>query len=130
MHLVERPEVSSLVHRLLPGFEHHTSDVPKQQMKTPANRRTGEVTTPIVSTEQNMQIGLHRRIDYQEIGVSDSNVQHNRSVHRRSGVPATGDRRPATSESPYQIPTFNTTDWYTGEAAHRRISCERNNTTD
>ena len=62
-----------------------------QQIGTPAKRRTGD----------------------RRVAVSDSNVQHNRLVHRRSGVPATG-------ESPYQIPTFNTTDWYTGEAAYRR----------
>ena len=63
------------------------------------------------------------------IGVSNSNfnttesitsnwrikfqLQHNKLVHRRSGVPATG-------ESPYRLPTFNTTNWYTGEAAYRR----------
>ena len=60
----------------------------------PANRRTGETA-------------------YRRTGVSDSNVQHNRLVHRRIGVPA------------YQIPTFNTTDWYTGESAYRRIRFQR-----
>ena len=93
------------------------------------------------------RIGVHRRIDYhhsayqiqtsnttdwytgeaayrrpatgdRRVAVSDSNVQHNRLVHRQSGVPATG-------ESPYQIPTFNTTDWYTGEAAYRRPASRR-----
>ena len=66
---------------------------PKQQIGTPAKRRTGD----------------------RRVAVSDSNVQHNRLVHRQIGVPATG-------ESPYQIPTFNTTDWHTGEAAYRRVA--------
>ena len=52
MHSMQRPEVFFLVHRLLPGFELQTSDVPKQQMKTPANRRTGKVTASNVLTEQ------------------------------------------------------------------------------
>ena len=42
------------------------------------------------------RISVLRRIDYQQIGVSDSNVQLHRLIHRRSGKPATGDRRPAT----------------------------------
>ena len=67
-----------------------------QQIGTPAKRRTGD-----------------RRFGDRRVAVSDSNVQHNRLVQRQSGVPATG-------ESPYQIPTSNTTDWYTGEAAYRR----------
>ena len=62
------------------------------------------------------RIAVHRRIDYQRIGVSDSNVQHNKLVHRRIGVPATGES--ITGESAYQIPTFNTTDWRTGESAY------------
>ena len=69
---------------------------PTQQVGTPAKRRTGD----------------------RRVAVSDSNVQHNRLVHRRSSVPATG-------ESPYQIPTFNTTDWYTGKAAYRRPASRR-----
>ena len=36
----------------------------------------------------------------------------------------TGDRRPATGESPYQIPTFNTTDWCTGD---RRVAVSDSN---
>ena len=155
-------------------------------MKTPAKRRTGEVTASNVSTEQTWCTGksaytgesitsksayriptFHttdgytgdartdvpatgdrrpatgdRRVAYQiptfnttdwytgeaayrrpatgdrRVAVSDSNVQHNRLVHCRSGVPATGNRQPATGESPYQIPTFNTTYWYTGELAY------------
>ena len=70
-------------------------------------------------------ITINRRIRFQRstqqigtpanrrTGVSDSHVQHNRLVHRRIGVPA------------YQIPTFNTTDWYTGESAYRRIRFQR-----
>ena len=39
----------------------------------------------------------------------------------------TGDRRPATGESPYQIPTLDTTDWCTGDRrpASRRIRFQR-----
>ena len=87
------------------------------------------------------RIGVHRRIDYHKsayqiptfnqqigapanqrtqanrlplIGVSDSNVQHNKLVHRRIGV----HRRIDYHTSAYQIPTFNTTNWYTGELAY------------
>ena len=94
------------------------------------------------------RIGVHRRIDYHKsayqiptfnkqigtpanqrtqanrlplIGVSDSNVQHNRLVHRRIGV----HRRIDYHHSAYQIPTSNTTDWYTGEAAYRRPANRR-----
>ena len=70
---------------------------PTQQIGTPANRRTRANRLPL-------------------IGVSDSNVQHNRLVHRRIGVHGRIDYHP----SAYQIPTSNTTDWYTGEAAYRR----------
>ena len=102
---------------------------PTQQISTPANRRTQANRLP-------------------SFGVSDSNVQHNRLVHRRSSVPATGDRRVAVSDSnvqhnrlvhrrigvhgridyhpsAYQIPTFNKTDWHTGEAAYRRPASRR-----
>ena len=89
---MQRPEVFFLVHRLLPGFELQTSDIPKQQMKTPAIRRPQANRLP-------------------PVGVSDSNVQHNRLVHRRIGVHMRIDYH----QSAYQIPTFNTTDWYTGE---------------
>ena len=205
MHSMQRPGVFILVHQLLPGFELQTSDVPKQQMKTPANRRTGEVTASNVQHYKlvHRRIGVHRRIDYHQsayqnsnvqhnrlvhrrsgvpanrrpashrirfqrttqqigtpanrrTGVSDSNVQHNRLVHRRSGVPVNrrtasrrirfqhstqqigtpANRRTGVSDSNVQhnrlvhrrigvpacqIPTFNTTDWYTGESAYRRI---------
>ena len=172
MHSMQRPEVFFSVHRLLPGFELQTSNVPKQQMETPANRRTpGEVTASNAQHYKlvHRRIGVHRRIDYHQsayqiptfnttdwytgelaytgesitlnrrirfqrstqqigtpanrrtqanrlpsIGVSDSNVQHNRLVHRRIGV----HRRIDYHQSAYQIPTFNTTDWYTGESAY------------
>ena len=100
-------------------------------MKTPAKRRTGEVTAFNVSTEQTWCTGDRRpatgdrrpATGDRRVAVSDSNVPHNRLVHRRSGVPATG-------ESLYQIPTFNTTDWYTDKLAYRRINSKRNNTAD
>ena len=57
-----------------------------QQIGTPANRRTQANRLP-------------------SFGVSDSNVQHNRLVHRRSGVPATGDRRPASRRIRFQRST-------------------------
>ena len=125
-----------------------------QQIGTPANRRTQTNRLPSIGvSDSNVQqnrlvhrrIGVHRRIDYHQsayqiptdrypceaayrrpatgnrrVAVSDSNVQHNRLVHRRIGVPATG-------ESPYQIPTFNTTDWYTGESAYRRVAVSTSN---
>ena len=61
----------------------------KQQMKTPAKRRTGEVTASNVSTEQTWCTGES---------------------------PYTGES--ITSESAYRIQTFNTTNWYTGESAY------------
>ena len=121
-----------------------------QQLSTPAKRRTGDrrpASRRIRFQRSTQQIGTpaKRRLatDDQRVAVSDSNVQHNKLVHQQSGVPATGespyqiptfntqqlstpakrctgDRRPVTGESPYQIPTFNTTNWYTGEAAYRR----------
>ena len=91
------------------------------------------------------RIGVHRRIDYHqsayqiptfnttdwytdESAYTGESITINRRIRfqrsvQQIGTPAkrrTGDRRPATNESPYQIPTFNTTDWYTGEAAYRR----------
>ena len=98
----------------LPSFGRIRFQCPTQQIGIPANRRTQANRLP-------------------SFGVSDSNVQHNRLVHRRSGVPATGDRRVAVSDSnvqhnrlvhrrigvhgridyhhsAYQIPTSNTTD--------------------
>ena len=99
---------------------------PTQQIGIPANRRTQANRLPSFGvSDSNVQHNrlVHRRIGVpatgdRRVAVSDSNVQHNRLVHRRSGVPATG-------ESPYQIPTFNTTDWYTGEAAYRRPASRR-----
>ena len=91
-----------LVHRQLPSFELQFSDVPKQQMKTPAKRRTGEVTAN-VSTEQTWCTGESS---------------------------STGES--ITSKSAYQIQTFNTTNWYgesayTGESItiNRRIRFQR-----
>ena len=68
---------------------------PTQQIGTPANRRTQANRLP-------------------SFGVSDSNVQHNRLVYRQIGV----HRRIDYHHSAYQIPTSNTTDWHTGEAAY------------
>ena len=115
-----------------------------QQIGTPANRRTQAYQIPTFNRLVHRRIGVpayqiptfnttdwytgesaYRRIRFQRptqqigtpanrrTGVSDSNVQHNRLVHRRIGVPA------------YQIPTFNTTDWYTFELAYRRIRFQR-----
>ena len=75
------------------------------------------------------RIAVHRRIDYQRIGVSDSNVQHNKLVHRRIGV----HRRIDYHKSAYQIPTFNqqigapAKSAYTGESItiNRRIRFQR-----
>ena len=60
--------------------------------------------------------------DDRRVAVSDSNVQHNRLVYRRPASRRIRFQRstqqigvPATGESPYQIPTFNTTDWCTGD---------------
>ena len=103
MHTMQRPEIS-LVQRLLPGFELQTSNVPKRQMKMPANRCTQANRLPV-----NRSIGFQRPT--QQIGTPAKQC--------------TGDRRPATGESPYQIPTFNTTDRYTGEAAYRRPASRR-----
>ena len=87
------------------------TDSKTQQIEpaTPAKRRTGEVTASNTPTNW--------RFD------NVTTQQHNRLVYRRPATgrvavsgstqrPATGDRRPATGESPYQIPTFNTTDWW------------------
>ena len=100
-------------------------------MKTPAKRRTGEVTASNVSTEQawctgesaytGESITINRRIRFQR--------STNRLVHRRIGVHVRIDYH----YSAYQIPTFNTTDWYTGESActgesitiNRRIRFQR-----
>ena len=105
----------------LPSFAYQipTSNTTGGEWRTQANRlpATGDrrVAVTIRFQRSTQQIGTpaKRRTGDRRVAVSDSNVQHNRLVHRRSGVPATG-------ESPYQIPTFNTTDWYTGEAAYRR----------
>ena len=95
---------------LLPGFELQTSNVSKQQTKTPAKRRTGEVTASNVSTEQ-IGVPANRRTPaYRRTGGS---AYTGESAYRRTGEPA------------YQIPTFNTTDWYTGESAYRRIRFQR-----
>ena len=159
-------------------FRTPTSDVPKQQMKTPAKRRTGEVTASNVSTEQTWCTGeslytgesitsesayriqtfnttnwytgesaytgesitMNRRIRFQRS--TNRLAQRRISVHRwidyhlsAYQIPTsnttdwyTGEaayRRPASGESPFQIPTFNTTDWYTGEAAYRRPANRR-----
>ena len=64
------------------------------------------------------RIAVHRRIDYQRIGVSDSNVQHNKLVHRRIGV----HRRIDYHESAYQIPTFNQ---QIGTPANQRTQANR-----
>ena len=93
---MQRPELFFLVHWLLPCFELQISDVPKQQMKTPANRRTDEVTAFNVSTEQ---------------------------IRCTSESAYTGES--ITSKSAYRIQTFNTTDWYTGESAYRRPASRR-----
>ena len=145
-------------------------------MKTPAKRRTGEVTASNVSTEKtwctgespytgesitsesayriqtfnttNLYTGesaytgesitmnrrirfqrstnrlAHRRISVQQanrlplIGVSDSNVQHNRLVHRRIGV----HKRIDYHKSAYQIPTFNQ---QIGTPANQRTQANR-----
>ena len=77
-----------------------------------AHRRIGKPTYQIPTSQQNRlvhwrsgvpEIGVHRRIDYQQIGVSNSNVQHNRNDYHQSA---------------YQIPTSNTTNGYTGESAY------------
>ena len=56
-------------------------------------------------------------------------IRFQRSTQQIGTLPkrCTGDRRPATGESPYQIPTFNTTDWCTGDRrpASRRIRFQR-----
>ena len=119
------------------GFKRST-----QQIGTPANRRTRANRLPLIGvSDSNVQhdrlvhqrIGVHKRIDYHKsayqiqtfsqqigtpanrrtqvnrlplIGVSDSNVQHNRLVHRRIGV----HRRIDYHYSAYQIPTSNSTD--------------------
>ena len=84
-----------------------------QQIGTPAKRRTSDRRVAVSDSNVQHNRLVHRRGGDRRVAVSDSNVQHNRLVQRQSGVPATG-------ESPYQIPTSNTTDWYTGEAAYRR----------
>ena len=126
------------------------SNVTTEQFGTPAKRRTGDRRTQanrlpanrrirfqrstqqkrlpsIGLSDSNVQhykwvhrrIGVHRRIDYQQIGVSDSNVPHNRLVHRRIGVHT---NESITGKSAYQIPTFNTTETIT---INRRIRFQR-----
>ena len=150
---------NKLVHRRIGvhrRIDYHTSayQIPtfNQQIGAPANQRTQANRLPLIGvSDSNVQhnklvhrrIGVHRRIDYhtsayqiptfnttnwytgeaayrrpangdRRVAVSDSNVQHNRLVHRQIGVHGRIDYHP----SAYQIPTSNTTDWYTGESAY------------
>ena len=104
MHSMQRTEVFFLVHRLLPGFELQTSDVPKQQMKTPGNRCTGKVTASNVSVrpanriqtlDTTEMITINRRIRFQRSTQQISTPANRRTGDRRQ---ATGDRRPASVE--------------------------------
>ena len=109
MNSMQRPEVFSLVHRLLPGFELQTSDVSinvtYEDAGELAYRRSNSFHRFNRTNLIYRRIGLHRRIDYQQMGVSDSNVPHKRNDYHQSA---------------YQIPTFNTTD-----AAKRRTGGRR-----
>ena len=124
MHSMQRPEVFFSVHRLLPGFELQTSNVPKQQMEDAGKSAyTGEVTASNAQHYKlvHRRIGVHRRIDYHQ---SAYQIPTFNTTDWYTGEAAyTGES--ATGESPYQIPTFNTTDWYTGEAAYRRPANRR-----
>ena len=130
-------------HRLI----HRPNGVPATGDRRPATGDRRLASRRIRFQRSTQQIGTQakRRIGDRRVAVSDSNVQHSRLVHRRSGVPATFDQRvatsdsnvqhnrlvhrrsgvPVTGESPCQIPTFNTTDWYTGKAAYRRPASRR-----
>ena len=114
---MQRPRSILLVHRLLPGFELQTSNVPKQQMKTPANRRTGKVTASNAQHYKlvHRRIGVHRRIDYRQ---SAYQIPTFNATDWYTGESAYIHRRIDYHQSAYQIPTFNTTDWYTGESAY------------
>ena len=72
----------------------------------PANRRIKfQRSTQQISTPANWR--THKRIDYRQIGVSNSNVQHNRNDYHQSA---------------YQIPTSNTKETIT---INRRIRFQR-----
>ena len=111
MPSMQRSEVFFLVHRLLPGFELQTSVASKQQMKTPAKQQLPTFRQNRLDVPANQRTQANR---LPSTGVSYSNVQHNRLLHRRIGV----HRRIDYHQSAYQIPTFNTTDRYTGESAY------------
>ena len=81
-------------------FRQHKLGIPATGDRRPASRR-------IRFQRSTQQIGtpVKRRTSDRRVAVSDSNVQHNRLVHCQSGVPATGDRRPASRRIRFQRST-------------------------